>query len=327
MHIKSLFSPKPNDLPTVDLTTSSEPTVSENFVYRPTCELCGSENKKILLSKQFTDPAVWDFVEHCYKGRINKDQLKGSNYEISKCLKCGFIWQAYIANNEFMKNIFYNVKSSSGNSLNKKKCAGISLFSKYARQAESIALLLSKKPFEIDVLDFGMGWGYWSLMAKAFGYNVSGFEISEERIEFARNRGISVINKFDDLRSQNFDFIYSNQVFEHISNPLQTLKSLVSSLKSKGIIYISVPDGKGIEQQLASPKWKASRNAIHPLEHINCFTYHSLVQLGELAGLVLIKQPLSISLNYLSLKSYIRGFLGNRYTPYPVISLFFKKCK
>jgi 2-polyprenyl-3-methyl-5-hydroxy-6-metoxy-1,4-benzoquinol methylase len=319
------FSPAPNSLQTIDIATSSEPAVSTNFVYRPTCELCSSEKKTILFSKQFTDPAVWDFVEQCYQGRINKEDLKGSNYEISKCLKCGFIWQAYVANDEGMKKLFYNIKSPSENSLNKKRCADISLFSKYAKQAESIALLLSKKPFEIDVLDFGMGWGYWCLMAKAFGYNVSGFEISEERIEFARKRGIDVINKFDDLRNKNFDFIYSNQVFEHISNPLQALKSLVSSLKSKGIIYISVPNGKGIEQQLANPEWKASRNAIHPLEHINCFTHESLVHLGELAGLVLIKQPLSISLNYLSLKSYIRGLLGKRYKPYPVISLFFQK--
>ena len=77
--------------------------MSESFVHRPTCELCGSDKKSILVSRQFTDPAIWDFLEQYYEARIDKDDLGAANYQIAKCLECGFIWQAYILNDELMK--------------------------------------------------------------------------------------------------------------------------------------------------------------------------------------------------------------------------------
>jgi len=263
-------------------------------------------------------------LDEYYEGRINKSDLTDGKYEIVKCSECGFIWQAYILNDELMEKL-YSVWISSEHSLIKKKCADFSLFSGYAREVESIHRFFpSKKPFEIDVLDFGMGWRYWCLMAKAFGYNVSGFEISKKRIEFARKNGIDVIENFSEITTRKFDFINAEQVFEHIPNPLQTMRFLVHSLKNEGIIRISVPNGRGIEQELAKPRWNPSKNAIHPLEHINCFTHQTLVKFGELAGLELIRQPFLLSHRY-NLKSYIKGVLGKYYRQYFGTSLYFKK--
>lgn len=297
--------------------------MNENFVYRPNCELCGSDEKVFLLSREFTDPVVWNFLDVYYESRINKSDLTGAKYEIVKCSECDFIWQAYVLNEKLMEKL-YNVWISPEYSLKKKKCADISFFSRYASEVQAIAFLLSKNPFEIDVLDFGMGWGYWCLMAKAFGYNVSGFEISKERIEFARKNGIDVIDDFSKITTRKFDFINTEQVFEHIVNPIQTLRPLLYSLKKEGIIRISVPNGRYIEKELANPRWKASKNPIHPLEHINCFTHQTLVKFGELTGLKLI-QSLRLSDRF-NLKSKIKSLITRKYHKQDFgTTLYFKK--
>ena len=211
---------------------------------------------------------------------------------------------------------------SSEQSLNKKKHADSSLYSAYAREVENISFLVNKKPFEINVLDFGMGWGYWCLMAKAFGYNVSGLELSKERIEFAGKNGINVI-EYSDISTDKFDFINAEQVFEHIPEPLRTLKLLARSLKNGGIIKISVPNGKGIEKELANPEWKASKNAVHPLEHINCFTHKTLLKLAHLANLE-VEQPFRLRYRY-DFKSWVQGILWKYYMNVFGTSLYFKR--
>ena len=293
----------------------------KNFIFRPCCELCGSDKKKTLLSREFTHPSIWNFLNTYYGGKIESHDLANGKYEIAKCSKCGFMWQAYILNDELMEKL-YNHWISLEQSLNKKRYANISLYSGYARQVENISFLLNKKPFEINVLDFGMGWGYWCLMAKAFGYNVSGLEISKERINFAKKNGIDVIGG-SDITSDKFDFINAEQVFEHISDPGGTLKLLARSLKKGGIIRISVPDGKKIEHELANPEWMASKNAIQPLEHINCFTHKTLLKLGELANLE-IKQAFILSHRY-DFELYLRGVLGKYYRGFFGTSLYFKR--
>lgn len=295
----------------------------EKFLHRPVCELCGSEEKMVLFSKKFTDPNVWDFLERYYEGRVEKDDLIDGEYEVVKCFKCGFVWQAYILINELMDKL-YNFWISPQQSLAKKKYAEISFFNGYAREAASIVSFFSTRAFEIDVLDFGMGWGYWCQTAKAFGYNVSGFEISKDRIEFARKNGIDVIRDFSEITNRRFDFINAEQVFEHVPDPLQTLKMLVRSLKNGGVVRISVPNGKGVEQELAKSKPKVFKNAITPLEHINCFTHQTLIEFGKRANLELMRQPFLLSYRR-GLMSYAKGILSKYHKQYFGTSLYFKK--
>ncbi len=297
--------------------------MKKNFIHRPNCELCASDKKTVLLSLEFTHPAVRSFLDEYYSGGIDKSDLDGGKYEICKCLNCGFVWQTYILNDEFMEKL-YSVWILPRQSLDKKRCADSSLFCGYAREVEQISFLFSKKPFEIDILDFGMGWGYWCLMAKAFGYRVSGFEISKERIEFAKKNGVEVIENLSQIARRQFDFINAEAVFEHTPQPLANLKFLVESLKNGGVMRISVPNGKGVEQKLKKNKWRPDKGPIQPLEHINCFTHQMLVKFGKLAHLELMPQPFLSGHRY-GLRSHLKGFLGKYYRQYFGTSLYFKK--
>ncbi len=293
------------------------------FLSRPDCLMCGDDNKKVLFSEMFTDQLVWDFLCEYYEGRIKKDCLVDEKYEIAQCRRCGFIWQVYILDYESMEKL-YNSWISLDKSFNKKRYAQISLYSGYARQMQAIAGLLSEKPCEINLLDYGMGWGYWCFMAKAFGYNVTGFELSTERVDFARKNGIDVIDSLPEIGTDRWDYINTEQVFEHLPNPQIILDLLHGGLKNGGIIRISVPNGRGIAREIKKTGWKPSKNAIHPLEHINCFTHKSLINFAESTGLKLIRQPFMFGHRY-GIKSYIKGLLGRYYRQYFGTSLCFRK--
>jgi 2-polyprenyl-3-methyl-5-hydroxy-6-metoxy-1,4-benzoquinol methylase len=257
------------------------------LVNRPGCELCGSSNGERLISMEYSDPRVADFLEDYYEGRVDQSLLQDAPYEVMKCTDCGFIWQAYVLNESGMK-LLYETWISPEESLRKKVQAELSLYVEYADQVKTAIELVDRRPGDIDILDFGMGWGHWCLMAKAFGCNAHGFEISRQRIDFARERGIRVFSNFPELREQRFDFINAEQVFEHVIQPRELLADLVTHLRAGGLIYLSVPNGGHVKRTVKRPEWLATKDAIQPLEHINCFVHETLVQLGQAAGLDLV---------------------------------------
>lgn len=255
-----------------------------SFVDRPRCELCGGGEKKILVSYRFDGPEIGPFLERFYGGRVPLRMLAGAPYEIARCLGCGFAWQTHVVGDQCAA-LLYSKWISSEESLDKKRFGDTSLFEKYATEAREIASLVGKRPHETDVLDFGMGWGYWCRMAAAFGYRTFGYEYSEERRQHARTLGVSVLDAAAGIGAMRFDFINAEQVFEHVVDPVGVLRSLVSSLRPGGSMRIAVPNADGPLSRLERGPVLPPEKAVQPLEHINCFTRGTLEALGVAAGL------------------------------------------
>jgi len=157
-------------------------------------------------------------------------------------------------------------------------------------------------------------------MAKAFGCNSYGTELSETRIKYAESHGIKVIT-WDEILNYSFDFINTEQVFEHIPEPLETLFHLKKSLKSEGLIKIDVPNGDDIKRRLRILDWtapKGSRNCLNPaspLEHINCSNRTSIIRMADIAGLEIVKIPLTIQCVCSTNRKSIERTLKNILTP------------
>lgn len=268
------------------------PAVKSRLIHVAACKVCGDPSPETLKDTPFTAPEVWGFLEPYYGGRLAREIFEGARFQVSKCRRCGFIWQSNILDPEGM-DLLYGTWIPTEDSLAKKARKPAAYFREYAREVECMSLLVPGLPAETAVLDFGMGWGYWCLMAKAHGYDVTGLEISKDRVEFARGNGIRVVEELSGLAGRTFDFINSEQVFEHLEEPLATLKSAMALLKRGGYLRISVPDGSGVESALRSPGWRAAKDANHPLEHINCYTERSLRALGEAAALKPVPQPIA----------------------------------
>ena len=268
------------------------------FETREHCPVCGNNQAVILYQAPYSDPELKQFISSFYQGRADLSVLDNANYRIAKCADCDFIFQSEVLDDEGMASLYGDWVGAAEASLHKKQNARARLFKQYAGQVLTISRLFSILPRQVKVLEFGMGWGYWSRMAQAFGFNVSGLELSPERAEYAKSLGVEVIEKLPEA-GQHYHFIYASQVFEHLPDPLETLQQLTSRLRADGVIYLRVPDGRGVEKTLRDSGWSSELSAIHPLEHINCFTRDSLRQLASRAGLVAFQPPLRLSLGSL----------------------------
>jgi 2-polyprenyl-3-methyl-5-hydroxy-6-metoxy-1,4-benzoquinol methylase len=243
----------------------------------------------VLIDKNYKDKDVIDFLIKFYEGRVDIDSISTINYKILKCNSCGFIWHNEILSDELMM-LLYDKWISSEHSLNKKLHAELVLFESYAAQNALIGRLLGRKPNEIKVLDYGMGWGFWCKMADAFGFDVYGFEYSKKRIDYASLRNLKIIDSPEVLDSHVFDFINTEQVFEHVYQPKDVLLNLVNLLSKGGVIRISVPNGQNLVNKIKNSEWTPSKDEIQPLEHINSFKNKSLIELGKQCGLYCINE-------------------------------------
>jgi SAM-dependent methyltransferase len=261
---------------------------------RSECPACADSEPDTIFRLAYSHKHIAQFIDEFYCRRVQQSVLADIPYEIDKCRHCGCLFQAYVLNQDGQAALYGEWVDNQA-SLLKKQNAKARLFHQYAGQLETIGRLFKQPPHLIEILEFGIGWGYWSRMAKAFGYSAQGLELAPERIEYARQLGVGVIEALPTV-GPHYDFIYANQVFEHLEQPLKTLRELVDYLKPEGIVYLRVPDGRGIEKQLRGHGWGGELDAIHPLEHINCFTRKSLIAMAAKAGLKPVQPPLRLDI-------------------------------
>lgn len=283
--------------------------MSFGFQAREFCPICDSRDRRRLCDVRFDDPRMAGFLQSFYAGRLPLQSLSGESYRVYACRQCGFVYQDPILDESGMQAL-YEQWIDSAQSLRKKQSAGDGLRRRYAGQLRTLARMLPGPPAKRRILEFGMGWGYWCRAAQDQGFEVSGFELSRERRDHARGLGIKVLDELPPPGAH-FDCIYSNQVFEHLPEPRQTLESLCARLAPGGLVYLRVPDGRGVAARLLKHGWSPDLNAIHPLEHINCFTRRTLIGLGERLGLQHLQPPPRLARG--SLWSGLKREIADRY--------------
>lgn len=298
--------------------------MNKYFINLECCPACKTTHTKIIYSCNYLEPPIIDYLKSFYgsRGNINLMILKGSSYILNECFECGLIYQKQIPNDLLMKKIYdeWIIPKLSLNSRIHNCELNLNKKIEYAQEIMTILDYFKNIKRELKFLDFGMGFGRWCLMAKAFGCDVYGTELSENRIKYAQSISINVID-WDEISKLEFDFINTEQVFEHIASPLETLKYLSHSLKQHGLIKISVPDGGDIQKRLKRLDWSAQKgdknslNLVSPLEHINCFKRYTIIKMANLAGLKLAKIPLKIQFANMTNWKLFKPFTNNLITP------------
>lgn len=250
--------------------------MNKKFRVRPECPLCKSKDNTILFQKPFHEGVIWDYLDCYYKGRIDSKLLSEGVYDIRKCDICNFIWQYQILSDTIMYDL-YERWISPEETLDLEIQKHILHRSLQACEVNLVSFLLRRhKPSRIRVLDFGMGWARWCLFAKAMGFETCGSELSESRLAYARANGIEIQGDLSDA-SAPFDYISAEQVLEHVPDPVGALKNLVEILAPGGLIRVGVPNGRRFQRAFRRGTWQVGKDAIHPLEHINCFTHRTLI--------------------------------------------------
>lgn len=269
------------------------------FYEREKCPACDSTVFQRLYRKSYDKPPISDYLNSFYssQGGVDFKYLMNVDYILCECHECGLIFQKEIPDDSLMEVLYEKWIDPKKALYSHQKNDELGFCTYYAQEISTIIAHLGKKPSELNFFDFGMGWGKWALMAKGFGCKSYGTELSEERKKYAMSNGI-VFVEWNDIPKYNFDFINTEQVFEHVANPLNTLIYLKDALKEDGILKISVPTANDISRRLKIMDWKAAKgtknslNPVAPLEHINYFRRKSLIIMTSLAGMEEVDIPL-----------------------------------
>ena len=254
------------------------------------------------------------------QGTLEFECLSEATYALCECDFCGLIFQRDIPNEVLMEKLYGQWIDPQKALIRHQQQDDLGYYSRDAQEIMQIISYSRKRPSSLQFFDFGMGWGEWALMAKAFGCESYGTDLSSNRRKYAQSIGIKVI-MWDEIPQHRFDFINTEQVFEHIPDPLRTLLHLRTALKTNGILKISVPAANSINRQLRNMDWKApkgSRNSLNPvapLEHINCFRRTSLLKMASEAQMEEVFIPLTVQYSHITNWSGLKRIAKNILLP------------
>jgi 2-polyprenyl-3-methyl-5-hydroxy-6-metoxy-1,4-benzoquinol methylase len=290
------------------------------FESRKECPACASDRFREIYHSRYDESPVKDYLLDFYlpQGMVEFEYLRDSSYRLCECENCGLIFQRDVPNDALMERLYEHwIDPGKALTRHQKESIGYHLF--LEQEINKIIAYIRKDPSDLCVLDFGMGWGDWAFEARKIGCDSYGTELSVERIEFARSNGVKVL-MWDEIPDHCFDFINTEQVMEHLPDPLNTLRYLKSALKPDGTIKVSVPTANNIRQRLKNMDWKATRgsrnslNPVAPLEHLNFFSRDALLNMAAKAGMKEIVIPLGLQYKYLPLRGgpkwIVRGLLN-----------------
>lgn len=291
------------------------------FVARETCPACGSSDLRVVHSSRFSEGGIAAFLRNWYS--IDPSVLDAAPYELERCGNCALIFQHFIGDPQLMRDLYTDWQYKKWNwHPGQPELQDPELGPVYREHLEEMPLSLFahelmvassflKVPLSrMKTLDYGMGWGLWVRIAQKLGCDSYGLEVSEEHLQYIRRHGCGGITDAE-IPEHRFHFINTEQVFEHVAQPLQLLKLLAGSLVPGGVVKISVPSGEKADRILAMLNEGSFGGdyetimPVHPLEHINTYTRGTIRKMADITGLKLAKPNLIQSYAFLGRKGTV----------------------
>jgi len=131
-------------------------------------------------------------------------------------------------------------------------------------------------------LDFGCGLGgMLDEMASEAAW-AAGLEPSRERAAIVSAKGHNVVNSMDAIEDNSLDIVTLFHVFEHLTEPLEVLRSLRRVLRPEGMLLIEVPHARDALFTLYD--CEAFKRFTFWSEHLVLHTRESLKTLLHAAG-------------------------------------------
>lgn len=140
-------------------------------------------------------------------------------------------------------------------------------------------------PRNVRLLDIGCGFGNTLAYHQARGCEVWGVEVDENIRRVAEKYGFNVhVGLFDpsNYEANTFDYVTLDQVIEHVTSPLETLRGIATVMKPGGIAILSTPNEAGWGAKVFGRRWINW----HAPYHLQFFTLNSMRLAADQAGLV-----------------------------------------
>lgn len=267
-----------------------------HVLVRDGCPICGARSTDLLCDVGYNATDLQRYLRDYYRERggvVDWEMLEGARYQVASCSRCETLFQVQVPDDLLAERLYehwIDPEHSRTRSSESRVIADLAL------QVLDLLRLVGCKTEGARMLDYGMGWGQWCRVARGLGGDVAGVELSVDRQRHAKSMGLRVTT-LEDEQPASYDVINAEQVFEHLPSPLDTAVQLRELLKPGGVLRIGVPSAVRARAAITELDWsipKGSRGSIHvlhPLEHLNCFSQHSLQELGGAAGFDVIHRP------------------------------------
>ncbi len=259
------------------------------FEVRERCITCGSHDLVQLSAGRYTDDPLHTFLSNDPFAEDPLPHLANADWRFVQCKNCGQKFHQKILNEEW-NSIYYNRWISSEAIAEHARASGNYGFqADFEKGKHAVERILQLERLTRDLrvsdpirlLDFGCGDGKFLATAANFGFECVGVEFSAARNE------TKVIDFFGNLEQVNEeyqpDYFHAAvlfEVLEHLSKPLETLKSIRAFVKKGGILILETPncpDVTGIND-------RNDYRLLNPLGHINAFTAETQEKIAKEAG-------------------------------------------
>ena len=212
------------------------------LVPRPACPTCGDDRRRPLV-----DVPARTFA-YC-NPTIDVDRLEASGLldvpaiGLARCDRCETVATTHVLDDACSQTLWGTVVSDDRS---REKIYSFKKISRNAGRWAKAVAALKRSPSDHDpirVFDFGCGWGDFLSAADAPGVKCFGLEINAAKIEYARGRGLEIVQRIDQLpEGFRFDVLHCDQVLEHVPNPADILASLRRLAAPGAVAYLSVPN-------------------------------------------------------------------------------------
>ena len=262
------------------------------------CSICKSDNLKQVNSLRF---GVWrEFIQDS-KNSVQSPSLvqltrDSHNYPMMECCRCEHV---QVNAESYTPAIFETLYFHSEQA---EVIWHESLLNSYQPYQEMLAFTEDVLAEATHIADFGCGTG---ALLSAFDFHFKTIQPTSPACLYGvdfnpRCSNDSIKYMSADLNDeaqvkackieQGYDLVCSSHVLEHVIDPVKYLRSIASTLNSKGHIFIEIPDFS----QVIPPQLVGHTNLIN-LQHIQYFTAKTFARCVREAGLHIVKSKQLLS--------------------------------
>jgi 2-polyprenyl-3-methyl-5-hydroxy-6-metoxy-1,4-benzoquinol methylase len=270
---------------------TASPTESQaEFVNRRGCVTCSGGAFTPLWQARFADEPVRSYLKECAYATDVVTHLREQTFALVRCDDCGTQFHRAVLTQDWLARLYdawIDRRQIEIAERRRNQFEHARQLMKHVLRLESLTRrsCAGRTP---RLLDYGCGAGNFVALARLFGWDTVGVDVSAVRGDQATVWGVDIVERLDDDRVRPpYDVITLFQVLEHVIEPLPLVRELTERLAPSGILVVEVPDCSGITKPLNYEEFAL----VHPLEHVNAFTRSTLVALCKRAGLVPVRRP------------------------------------
>ena len=198
--------------------------------------------------------------------------LSNQKVKLLECLNCFHWWHSPIPTDEYLNELYSEDNEFvTGGVLHNMCMASDKVIQRYAKP-----ILKSIQHRELfNYLELGSGSGSLLNFFSKIAQVAIGIEPSPPKNSY------NTVKNIDSLPNNiSFDILVAQDVLEHLSSPIKTLKKLRNKTNKEGLLFIGVPNKDSFKARLMRGKW----SMIRPFGHLHYFSSKSIGIMLENSG-------------------------------------------